>query len=220
MVKPIQGPAIEDQSEPTETEKKINEAEKHITKHVTHIDGKAALLQYVFPFLRMLAKTSGDQEEQIADLDEALADIGKAVSTNATTQAEEMVGLFEDIAKAFVKLGQGWDKTMVRAGFYKVTPQGLQPTKSCSDEQRIEYEEAAEMVTDILADINETVQDLRAEGAAEGPNLEGAANLDDAAEASEVANAALASAAADVNAPPLAETSEAPRAEEGPNGAA
>ena len=109
-----------------------------------HVDGKQLAMNYFFPLLRKLAGAVGDtlaaHEEMLADLEDALANDGDVLA-----QARDTI----------VMLSQLLDETMVAAGFYKTTANGMEDTAKAPAELRAKFVEAAQQVVATMQAIEE-----------------------------------------------------------------
>jgi hypothetical protein len=110
----------------------------------SHVDGKQLALNYIFPLLRKLAGTVveafAEHEAAISDLEDALESDGAALN-----QARDTI----------VMLSSLLDETMVAAGFYIVTNEGLQDTGKAPGELRAKFAEAAQQVVATMQAIEE-----------------------------------------------------------------
>ena len=110
----------------------------------SHVDGKQLALNYIFPLLRKLAGTVveafAEHEAAISDLEDALESDGAALN-----QARDTI----------VMLSSLLDETMVAAGFYIVTNEGLQDTGKAPGELREKFVEAAQQVVATMQAIEE-----------------------------------------------------------------
>jgi hypothetical protein len=110
----------------------------------SHVDGKQLALNYIFPLLRKLAGTVveafAEHEEAIRDLEEALESDGAALN-----QARDTIVMLSGLL----------DETMLAAGFYITTSQGLQDTGKAPQELREKFVEAAQQVVATMQAIEE-----------------------------------------------------------------
>jgi len=139
----------------TEAEIQISKYAARLTQ-MKHIDAKDLALNYIFPLLTRLAKESGDHAELIADLTEAVAEDGFDFDALAET--------FENALGTIVKLAQLLDETMVTAGFYTVSKNGLVATDKLPTNLRESYEAVGAQGLDAVRDIQEAMQAIEERG--------------------------------------------------------
>lgn len=206
----------------TDTERAIAKFESRLV-NVKHIDAKDLALNYLFPLLRKLAATSGDQEEQIESLIEAVEQI-EAGSGDAE--------VFEAARNVILKLANLLDETMVASGFYTVQEGvGLKDTGKAPASIRASYAAIGPEVHEVVTAIQEAItafgegedgdDDDDGDEGDDGEDDEGEVESDgDPSEsaAAQIANAALGAAAAEI-APP-ANTSSITNANTTPNASA
>ena len=155
----------------------LQKYEERLSK-ANHVDGKQLALNYVFPLLRKLAgavgETLGEHEEAINELAEALENDGDVVS-----QARDTIML----------LSQLLDETMVAAGFYKTTANGLEDTGKAPAELRAKFAEAAQQVVATMQAIEE---ELNGEDEEDEVESDGAGGAEESAAAALPAGAPAA----------------------------
>lgn len=97
-----------------------------------HVDSKQLALNYLFPLIRKLAGAVG---ETLAEHAQAIEDIEDALSSDGDVlvQARNTIMLLSGLL----------DETMVTAGFYAATPQGLKDTGKAPEALRAKFVEAA-----------------------------------------------------------------------------
>lgn len=137
-------------AEQTDIEVAITKFEARLAS-LKHIDGKAVALDYVFPLLRKLAQSAGDQDVQIESLVNAVENIevgGDSEVIEALEQAREIIA----------KLSELLDTAMVAAEFYIVTPTGLQDTGKAPADLRQAYVNVGPEVRDCVLNIQDAIQ--------------------------------------------------------------
>lgn len=121
----------------------LQKYEERLSK-ANHVDGKQLAINYLFPLLRKLAGTVGEtlaeHDEAISDLEDALAHDGDVLA-----QARDVIVLLSGLL----------DETMVAAGFYKTTSNGLEDTGKAPEELRTRFVEAASQVVAVVQAIEE-----------------------------------------------------------------
>jgi hypothetical protein len=121
----------------------LQKYEERLSK-ANHVDGKQLAINFLFPLLRKLAGTVGEtlaeHDEAISDLEDALAHDGDVLA-----QARDVIVLLSGLL----------DETMVAAGFYKTTQNGLEDTGKAPEELRTRFVEAASQVVAVVQAIEE-----------------------------------------------------------------
>lgn len=97
-----------------------------------HVDGKQLALNYLFPLIRKLAGTVG---ETLAEHAQAIEDIEDALASDGDVlvQARDTIMLLSSLL----------DETMIAAGFYEATEQGLKDTGKAPEALREKFVAAA-----------------------------------------------------------------------------
>lgn len=170
--KPV--PETTEPVEPTDDEIAIAKAQRSL-QGLVHIDAKDALLQYVFPLLRKLAKTDGDQEEAIEDLNE---DLVKAASAIGGAVANETLALHKDALDVILKLAGLLDTALVAGGLYVVVPnKGLKATeKALKVLSQDDHADLTSEVVEIARDLKDAIDALESgdgDGDADGDAADG-----------------------------------------------
>lgn len=150
-----------------------------------HVDSKQLALNYLFPLIRKLAGAVG---ETLAEHAQAIEDIEDALSSDGDVlvQARNAIMLLSGLL----------DETMVTAGFYTATPQGLKDTGKAPEALRAKFVEAATHVVAAMQAIEDELNgdeeddEVSADGAvgaqADGERQSGGAEADGADKAAAV----------------------------------
>lgn len=146
-----------------------------------HVDGKQLAINFFFPLLRSFAESTA---EQFAEQSLAIAELESMITAPDSLEAARDLIVF---------LAGLLDETMVTAGFYQVTPQGLKDTEKAPPELRAKYLQAGEQINDVIALIED---DLTRDEDDEGEDTEGEEQPDHHADEPKTPDAVLAPASA------------------------
>lgn len=159
MVRPVVQETQDEVGEPTATEVKIAKFEAKIRK-MAHIDARSALIDYMFPILRLLAKDAGDHQELIEELTDQVANGGQNLD-------QRVVDTFENTQTFILKLLGTLDAIMVAAGFMSVNGNKLQMTDKVPKQIAEQYAEITKDVPNVVSEIKEAVEAIEAAASAQ-----------------------------------------------------
>ena len=128
-----------------------------------HVDSKQLALNYLFPLIRKLAGAVG---ETLAEHSQAIEDIEDALSSDGDVlvQARNTIMLLSGLL----------DETMVAAGFYTATPQGLKDTGKAPEALRVKFVEAATHVVAAMQAIEDELNGDEEDDEVDADGVDGA----------------------------------------------
>lgn len=142
----------------------LQKYEERVAK-TNHVDGKQLAMNYLFPLLRKLAGSVG---EALAEHEEAISDLEDMIQNDGDTlaQARDVIMVLSSLL----------DETMVAAGFYESTAEGLKDTGKAPQELRERFVAAATQVVGVMQAIEEELngEDEEDEVESDGADGEGA----------------------------------------------
>ena len=128
-----------------------------------HVDSKQLALNYLFPLIRKLAGAVG---ETLAEHAQAIEDIEDALSSDGDVLVQ---------ARSTIMLLSGLlDETMVAAGFYTATTQGLKDTGKAPEALRVKFVEAATHVVAAMQAIEDELNGDEEDDEVDADGVDGA----------------------------------------------
>lgn len=139
--------------DPTDLEIAIEKAEARFAG-LKHVEVKAAVLDYMFPILRAVAKQNGDLLDVVEQHEGEIDDLHRAFDAGALgAGTDQQINTLELALGTIVSLGALLDETMVVAGFMVVNKEKgiIEPTKKIPRNLNTKYLATVEQLTKTLA---------------------------------------------------------------------
>lgn len=141
----------------TTTQKLVDKLIKLEKRVQTGIEARSLGQDYIAPLFRSLLVKLDELEQNVATNAANIETLAQAV------ESDPDVELLQDCRDVIIKLSALLDETMVAAGFFAATPQGLQSTGKAPGDLGTRYldlgPEVVELVTDIEEQINAADED-------------------------------------------------------------